>query len=75
MSLHNVRLYSIPNCSYCSRAKSLLNRLAIPFTEVHCVDASDLPTGLTTFPQIYFGLELVGGCDDLFNLYREGKLQ
>ncbi len=72
MNLYNVRIYTADfRCPYCDRAKSLLNRLAIPYTEV----IGELPTGLTTYPQIYFGLELIGGCDDLFNLYREGKLK
>lgn len=66
---YNVRMYTADFiCPYCDRAKALLNRLEIPYVEIK----GELPTGLETYPQIYFGLQHIGGCDDLFNLYREG---
>lgn len=66
------RIYTIPNCIYCDRAKSLLNRLGIQYEQIHCADASDLPTGLTTFPQIYYGTKHLGGCMELYDLHRKG---
>ena len=66
------RIYTVSNCVFCSRAKSLMNRLAIQYEEIHCQDASDLPTGLDTFPQIYFGIQHIGGCMELYELHRKG---
>ena len=70
----NIRIYTIPRCGYCSRAKALLNRKGLSYTEIPCVSANDLPKGLTTFPQIYFGPRLVGGCDELYRLDAQGAL-
>lgn len=76
-----IEIYTRPGCGYCSAAKSLLTRKKIAFTE-H--DAGKDPTIRqkmydragegTTFPQIYIGALHVGGCDDLYALDREGKL-
>lgn len=68
------RIYTIARCVFCARAKSLLNRLGVPYEEIYCEDASDLPTGLTTFPQIYFGTTHLGGCMELYELHRKGEL-
>ena len=68
---YNVRIYTADfYCAHCERAKSLLRRLGIPFEET----IGELPTGLHSYPQIYIGLEHIGGCDDLFKLYRNGGL-
>jgi glutaredoxin 3 len=58
-------------CPHCERAKSLLRRLGIPFEET----IGTLPTGLHSYPQIYFGPTYIGGCDQLFKLYRAGELE
>ncbi|MFZ9327060.1 MAG: glutaredoxin domain-containing protein [Polynucleobacter sp.] len=70
----SVCVYTIPNCVFCSRVKQLFNRLRITYTEVFCVDAQDLPGDLHTFPQVYFGPKYIGGCKEVYDLYREGKL-
>jgi len=49
-----------------------MNRLRLEYEEIHCQDASDLPTGLNTFPQIYLGIKHIGGCMDLYELHRTG---
>lgn len=67
---HNVRIYTIANCPYCTRAKALLNKKEIEYEEVFCESSQDLPKDLTTFPQIYFDLEYIGGCQELFNYFR-----
>ena len=69
-----------PGCGYCSAAKSLLTRKKAVFTEY---DAGKDPNhrqamydraSATTFPQIFIGELHVGGCDDLYALDRNGKL-
>lgn len=63
-----VRLFSAPfNCPYCDRAKKLLKRFDIAYTEIIGV----LPPGTETYPQIFFDDEYVGGCDNLFQLARD----
>lgn len=71
---HAVNIYTIPRCPFCDRAKSLLARLGIEYTEHSCSDATDLPGELTTFPQIYFDGKHIGGCMDLYQLYQRGEL-
>jgi glutaredoxin 3 len=76
-----IEIYTRPGCGYCSAAKSLLNRKKATFTE-H--DAGIDPTvrekmydragAGSTFPQIFIGEAHVGGCDELYALDREGKL-
>ena len=77
-----VEIYTRPGCGYCSAAKSLLTRKKAAFTEF---DVARDPTfrqqmferagAGTTFPQIFIGETHVGGCDELYALDREGKLE
>jgi glutaredoxin 3 len=76
-----VEIYTRPGCGYCSAAKSLLTRKKAEFTEF---DAGADPTYRqqmydrsgpgSTFPQIFIGGVHVGGCDELYALDREKKL-
>ena len=79
--MQNVVIYSRNWCGYCTRAKELLARKAVPFTEIEISDNDALQTemieragGRRTVPQIFIGQTHVGGCDDLFRLEREGRL-
>jgi glutaredoxin 3 len=77
----SVTLYSKQVCPYCVRAKQLLTQKGITPVEV---DIEKDPTqrsemiaksgGRTTVPQIFIGSFHVGGCDDLYALERQGKL-
>ena len=76
-----IEIFTRPGCGYCSAARSLLTRKNAAFTEY---DVSVDPTyrermaervgAGATFPQIFIGNQHVGGCDDLYALDREGKL-
>src|ERR1700709_194271 len=76
-----IEIYTRPGCGYCSAAKSLLTRKKAAFTER---DVATDPTfrqqmwdragAGSTFPQIFIGATHVGGCDELYALDREGKL-
>jgi glutaredoxin 3 len=76
-----IEIYTRPGCGYCSAAKSLLNRKKATFTEY---DAGKDPSvrqqmyarvgASATFPQIWIGETHVGGCDELYALDREGRL-
>ena len=77
----DVTIYTRMMCGYCARAKRLLDSKGVAYTE-H--DASFSPElrqemigrahGRSTFPQIFIGDRHVGGCDDLYALEREGRL-
>ena len=77
-----VLMYSTAVCPYCIRAEQLLNRKGVVDIEKVRVDLD--PTrrdemlarsnGLRTVPQIFIGGTHVGGCDDLHELDRQGKL-
>ncbi|WP_315702506.1 MULTISPECIES: glutaredoxin 3 [unclassified Bradyrhizobium] len=76
-----IEIYTRPGCGYCSAAKSLLSRKKATFTEY---DAGKDPSYRqqmydrvgpgSTFPQIFIGERHIGGCDDLYALDREGRL-
>ena len=76
-----VRIYTTPMCPYCVRAKSLLGKKGVAFDEIDVfMDAEARKEmerntgGARTVPQIFIGDTLVGGCDDLHALERDGKL-
>ncbi|WP_457299214.1 glutaredoxin 3 [Phyllobacterium sp. P5_D12] len=77
----DVTIYTRNGCGYCTAAKSLLSKKGVAFTEHN---ASIEPAvrqemlarsnGRTTFPQIFIGEAHVGGCDDLYALENQGRL-
>ena len=79
--MKRVRIYTTPICPYCVRAKSLLTRKGAPVEEVDvlmdCSARQEMESrsgGRRTVPQIFVGETHVGGCDDLYELDRTGKL-
>jgi glutaredoxin 3 len=76
-----VEIYTKTLCSYCWRAKMLLDSKGIAYQEIG-VDFGgeqrermiERAGGCTTVPQIFVGEHYVGGCDDLMALERDGKL-
>ena len=76
-----VRIYTTPICPYCVRAKSLLTKKGASFEEVDVfMDAGARDEmlaksgGARTVPQIFIGDTHVGGCEELYALDRDGKL-
>ena len=77
-----VLMYSTAVCPFCVRAEQLLKRKGV--TEIEKVRVDLEPhqrmtmmerTGRRTVPQIYIGETYVGGCDELFELDHQGKLE
>ena len=75
-----VLIYSSANCSYCTRAKSLLDKKGVEYQEIR-VDQDDEQrikmmelSGQRTVPQIFINDQAIGGFDDLWKLETEGKL-
>ncbi|MFO0336381.1 MAG: glutaredoxin 3 [Pseudomonadota bacterium] len=75
-----VTMYATGWCPYCARARALLDRRGIAWTEI---DVESEPakraemiarSGRRTVPQIWIGETHVGGSDDLHELERRGEL-
>ena len=76
-----IEIYTRPGCGYCSAAKSLLTRKKAAFTEFDVATDPTLRQKMwdragagSTFPQVFIDQTHVGGCDELYALDREGKL-
>ena len=76
----DIIIYSGTHCPYCVRAKELLKRKGVSFTEI-LVDEDDkqreemiAKTNRHTIPQIFINGQHIGGYDDLYALERSGKL-
>lgn len=76
-----IRMYATGVCPYCVRAEALLKRKGVSNLEKIRIDLDPARrdemmqlTGRRTVPQIFIGDYHVGGCDDLYALDREGKL-
>ena len=76
-----VEIYSKTFCSFCVRAKRLLESKRIEFAEyVIDMDAGKRQEmiqragGRTTVPQIFIDGRHIGGCSDLMALESDGKL-
>ena len=77
-----VLIYSSSLCGYCYQAKTLLKKKNIAFQEIDVDEDFNKrkemiakSNGRTSVPQIFFGDTHIGGCDDLINLDRIGKLE
>ena len=76
-----IEIYTKQFCSYCVRAKRLLEAKGREFEEYPIdFDAGkrremiQRANGRTTVPQIFIGDRHIGGCDDLMALEHRGKL-
>ena len=77
-----VIMYATEVCPYCVRAEALLKRKGVTDIEKIRVDLDparrqEMETrvpGARTVPQIFINDRHVGGCDDLHELDRQGKL-
>lgn len=77
----NITIYTTSTCPYCHAAKALLRKKGAQFHEIDVNAAAGLRAemrekagGVNTVPQIWIGETHVGGCDDLHELDRAGKL-
>lgn len=75
-----VRIFTTQNCAYCKRAKEFFSSLKIPFIDIDLEKNESFKEKLfetyswRTVPMIFIGEEFVGGCDDVLQLHKEGKL-
>ena len=75
-----ITVYSTEPCSFCVRAKDLLNRRQLEFVEINLAkDPAGRAQlveeyGMISFPQIIVGEVLVGGFQQLVEADRTGRL-
>lgn len=77
----NVEIYTWSTCPFCLRAKALLNRKGVEYTE-YVIDSdaeareqmTARANGQSTLPQIFIDDKPIGGCDEIYALNAEGKL-
>ena len=77
----HVTMYLTATCPYCQSAERLLAQKGVRDLERIRVDLEPerraemtQRSGRRTVPQIWIGEQHVGGCDDLHDLDREGRL-
>jgi glutaredoxin 3 len=74
-------LYSKDHCSFCVRAKALLEQHGVEFDYVDLTGDVDgqvalaKRTGRMTMPQVFIGDELIGGFEDLVLALREPRIR
>ncbi len=77
----DVIIYTHEGCSYSRRAVSLLDELNIAYQAISVMadpskrDEMQQRGGGHTTPQIFINGQAIGGCDDLFALHQQGKLE
>ena len=78
--MNKVTIYTKNYCPYCVRAKALLNRKDVAFTEIDVTFDRSLQaemverSGRRTVPQVFVGTVPVGGSDDLADADKSGRL-
>ncbi|MCP6757627.1 MAG: glutaredoxin 3 [Fischerella sp. CENA71] len=76
-----VEIYTWRTCPFCIRAKSLLKKKGVDFTE-YSIDGDEIArekmaqraNGRRSLPQIFINNVHVGGCDDIYALDARGQL-
>jgi glutaredoxin 3 len=76
-----VVIYTRDFCYYSDAARELLTRKGVAFKEINATgdralrqEMIEKANGGSTFPQVFIGNTHVGGCDDLYALEEQGKL-
>ncbi|NEQ76040.1 MAG: glutaredoxin 3 [Okeania sp. SIO2C9] len=77
----NVEIYTWSSCPFCIRAKALLDKKQVNYQE-YAIDGDDVErekmavraNGRRSLPQIFINDQHIGGCDELYGLEAEGKL-
>jgi glutaredoxin 3 len=77
----DVVIYTRDFCYYSDAARELLTRKGVAFKEINATgnralrqEMIERANGSSTFPQVFIGATHVGGCDELYALEQDGKL-
>lgn len=75
-----VTIYTTTHCPYCVQAKMLLQKKNVAYQEIDATDPNIREEmilkagGKRTVPQIFINGQHIGGCDDMYALDSQGKL-
>ncbi len=70
-----------PQCGFSAQTVAALRACGTRFSHANILEDPELREGLKkfsnwpTFPQLYVGGELIGGCDIVLEMYHAGELQ
>jgi cysteine synthase A len=84
-----VVMFALEWCEFCWSVRKLFAKLDIPYRTVdldsvayqqdargrRIRDELEKRTGMKTIPQIFIGGEFVGGCTDVFDAWKDGRIQ
>jgi glutaredoxin 3 len=77
----DVVIYTRDFCYYSDAARELLTRKGVAFKDINATgnralrqEMIEKANGGNTFPQVFIGATHVGGCDELYALEEQGKL-
>jgi len=81
MAGKKVEIYTWRTCPYCIRAKALLDKKSVKYTE-YVIDGDEQArdamsiraNGRRSVPQIFIDDQHIGGCDDIHALESQGQL-
>jgi len=74
-----VEVYTWTFCPFCVKVKQLLESEGVDYTEHNiqgnkeALTALKERTGSGTVPQVFVNEMFYGGCDDVYDLYNDGK--
>ncbi len=77
-----VEIYTWSSCPFCIRAKGLLDKKGVEYSE-YCIDGDEetrakmktRANGRSSVPQIFIDDRHIGGCDDIYDLESKGELE
>jgi len=79
--MKTIELYTSTNCPFCTKAKSLLNKKKVKFSEIDVSNnealrekMSAMANGARSVPQIFADNIHIGDCDKIHKLDQEKKL-
>ena len=79
--MKKIKIYTTDNCPFCVKAKSLLNKKKIKFSEINVSNdenlrkkMSDMANGARSVPQIFADNVHIGDCDKIHKLDQEKRL-
>ena len=79
--MKKIEIYTTDNCTFCVKAKSLLNKKKINFSEINVSNdenlrqkMSDMANGARSVPQIFADNVHIGDCDKIHKLDQEKRL-
>lgn len=70
-----------PQCGFSAQVVEAMTDVGKPFAYVNILEAPEIRQNLKeyanwpTYPQLWVGGELVGGCDIIMDMYRTGQLK